>query len=165
MIPSPPLLLWTNVITYNTLNNTFTTILPAYQYWNYHTWKNKTIHSQVIYMYIAPVDSYKKLHTCFHVFCLHAYYAKPWISLLPQHSRQVGKTSLEVLKVRLHLSYSQVIPTNCQLFTFLCKLKKRLLLNSENDLPMFRLNAPVVICMKLEHSVETSVSYFPSSSW
>ena len=35
-------------------------------------------------------------------------------------------------------------------------------LSSENNLPMFRLNAPVVI---REHSVETSGSYFLSSSW
>ena len=109
MIPSPPLLLWTNVITYNTLNNTFTTILPAYQYWNYHTWKNKTIHSQdtcsTIYpRYIAAVDSYKYIAHLFSCL-LSANYAKPWISLLPQHSRQVGKTSLKVLKVRLHLSW------------------------------------------------------------
>ena len=63
----------------------------------------------------------------------------------------------------MHLSYSQVIPTNWQLFTFLCKLKKSLSvtnLSSENNLPTFRLNAPVVIRVKLDHSVETSASYF-----
>ena len=46
-------------------------------------------------------------------------------------------------------------------------------LNLENNLLMFRLNAPVVIrassglspWWQLEHSVETSASYFPSSTW
>ena len=37
----------------------------------------------------------------------------------------------------------------------------------ENNLPTFRLNAPVVIrpWWRLEHSVKTSASYFPSYSW
>ena len=34
--------------------------------------------------------------------------------------------------------------------------------SSNNNLPTFRLNAPVVITVKVEHSVETLASYFPS---
>ena len=45
------------------------------------------------------------------------------------------------------------------------QMKRRLSgtnLSSENNLPTFRLNAPVLI---RAHSVEKSASYFPSSSW
>ena len=38
-------------------------------------------------------------------------------------------------------------------------------LSLENNLPTFRLNAQVVIRAKMEHSVETSASYFLNSSW
>lgn len=92
-----------------------------------HTWKNEKIHSHddihvaLLYclfwtevdtvsyqcnqinsrIHTAQVDIKKRNSTSLTLF---AYYAKPPMPFLPQHSQQVGKTSLQVLKVRLQLS-------------------------------------------------------------